>query len=162
VLTARRIDRKIAVATRDGHESVAVVDLSDAAAVWRRDGFVVLPSYLDGPELDAARRDLAAVYPSAEEYHAAPDQGRNRAYTGDEFGGIITFPFPTVALCQVAVHEKIVALAEAVFETIDIRISTTRPWCPRRATCAGGVWKCSSGLAMCPKTTGRPTLCRCT
>lgn len=67
------------------------MDLSDAATAWRRDGFVVLPGYLDGPELTAARHDLAAVYPTAEEYHAAPGEGRNRVYTGDEFGGIITF-----------------------------------------------------------------------
>jgi hypothetical protein len=48
------------------------MDLSGAAAAWRRDGFVVLPGYLDGPELKAAQRDLAAVYPSAEEFHAGP------------------------------------------------------------------------------------------
>jgi hypothetical protein len=73
------------------------MDLSGAAAAWRRDGFVVLPGYLDGPELKAAQRDLAAVYPSAEEFHADPSEGRNTVYTGDEFGGIIEFPFPAVA-----------------------------------------------------------------
>jgi hypothetical protein len=36
------------------------MDLSGAAAAWRRDGFVVLPGYLDGPELKAAQRDLPA------------------------------------------------------------------------------------------------------
>ena len=76
------------------------MDLTDAAAAWRRDGFVVLPGYLDGPELRAAQRDLASVFPTAEDYHAAPGEGRNRVYTGDEFGGIIAFPFPTVALCR--------------------------------------------------------------
>ena len=72
--------------------------------------FRVLPGYLDGPELDAARHDLGAVYPTAGEYHAAPDKGRNRIYTGDEFGGIITFPFPTVPLCRLVVHGKLIAL----------------------------------------------------
>jgi hypothetical protein len=32
-----------------------LVDLSAAAAAWRRDGFVVLPGYLAGPELQAAQ-----------------------------------------------------------------------------------------------------------
>ena len=41
-----------------------------------------------------AQRDLAGVYPSAAEYHAGPGEGRNRDYTGDEFGGIIAFPLP--------------------------------------------------------------------
>jgi hypothetical protein len=89
------------------------VDLSDAAAAWRRDGFVVLPGYLDGHGLEAAQRDLAAVYPGAEEYHAAPGQGRNRVYTGDEFGGIIAFPFATITLCRLVVHERLVVLAAA-------------------------------------------------
>lgn len=104
------------------------MDLSDATAAWRRDGFVVLPGYLDGPEMEAARRDLAAVYPSAEEYHAAPGEARNRIYTGDEFGGIIAFPFPAVALCRVVVHDKLVALAEAFFGTEDIRIYAAELW----------------------------------
>jgi hypothetical protein len=109
------------MAARNGHEKCGRRGPLRGCVAWRRDGFVVLPSYLDGPELEAARRDLAAVYPSAEEYQAAPDRGRNRAYTGDEFGGIIAFPFPTVALCQIAVHDKIVSFAEAVFETTDWR-----------------------------------------
>jgi Phytanoyl-CoA dioxygenase (PhyH) len=104
------------------------MDLADAAAAWHRDGFVVLPGYLDGPELRAAKRDLPTVYPTAEEYHAAPGQGRNRAYTGDEFGGIIAFPFATVALCRVVVHDKLVALAEAVFGTADIRVYAAELW----------------------------------
>ena len=104
------------------------VELADAAAAWRRDGFVVLPGYLSGPELAAAQRDLAAVYPSAAEYHAAPDQGANQAYTGDEFGGIITFPFPAVSLCRIVVHDKLVALAEAIFATQDIRIYASELW----------------------------------
>jgi Phytanoyl-CoA dioxygenase (PhyH) len=104
------------------------MDLSDAAATWRPDGFVVLPGFLNGPELQAAQRDLAVVYPSAEEYHAAPDQGRNRVYTGDKFAGVIAFPFATVALCRVVVHDKLVALAEAIFGTGDICIYEAELW----------------------------------
>jgi hypothetical protein len=105
-----------------------LMDLTDAAAAWRREGFVVLPGYLDGPELKAAQRDLPTVYPTADEYHAAPGEGRNRTYTGDEFGGIIAFPFPTVALCALVVHDKLLDLAEAVFETTDIRIYASELW----------------------------------
>src|SRR5215831_9955478 len=104
------------------------VDLADAAAAWRRDGFVVLQGYLDGLDLEAAQRDLATVYPSADEYHAAPDVVRNRVYSGDEFGGIVAFPFPTVSLCGIVVHDKLIALAEAIFETEDIRIYAAELW----------------------------------
>jgi hypothetical protein len=104
------------------------VDVAEAAAAWRRDGLVVLPGYLEGSELDAARHDLAGVFPTAQEYHASPDQGRNRVYTGDEFGGIIAFPFPTVALCRLVVHDRLVALAEAIFQTSDLRVYASELW----------------------------------
>jgi hypothetical protein len=42
---------------------------------------------------------------------AVPDHERNRVYTGDEFGGVIAFPFPSVALCRLIVHDKLIALA---------------------------------------------------
>src|SRR5271166_3315017 len=109
-----------------------LADVTAAAAVWRRDGFVVLPGYLDGPELRAAQRDLAGVFPTAEEYHAAPGEGRNRVYTGDGFGGIVAFPFPTVALCRLIVHDKLISLAEAVFETDDVRVYAAELWAKYR------------------------------
>jgi Phytanoyl-CoA dioxygenase (PhyH) len=107
---------------------VASVELSDIAAAWRRDGFVVLPGYLSGPELELARRDLPAVFPTAADYHAAPTAELNKRYTGDEFGGILAFPFPTAALCRVVVHDKLIALAEAIFETDDIRVYAAELW----------------------------------
>lgn len=89
---------------------------------------MLLPGYLEGPELAVAQADLAAVYPSAEAYHASPDEGRNRAYTGDEFGGIRVFPFPTIALCRLVVQDKLVALVEAVFGTDDVRVYASELW----------------------------------
>ena len=51
-----------------GMRERGLTDLPGAAGAWRRDGCVVLPGCLDGPALEAARRDLATVYPSAGEY----------------------------------------------------------------------------------------------
>ena len=104
------------------------MDLGSAAAAWRRDGFVVLPGYLAGPELEEAKAGLSAIYPTAEDYHADPSSERNRIYTGDEYGGVIAFPFPTVSLCNLAVHDKVIALAEAAFGTEDIRIYASELW----------------------------------
>ncbi|MBV9794456.1 MAG: phytanoyl-CoA dioxygenase family protein [Actinobacteria bacterium] len=103
-------------------------ELAAAAAAWRRDGFVVLPGYLDGPELAAAQRDLAAVYPSAADYHAAPGDRAHQPFSGDEFGGIIAFPFPTVALSRLVVHDRLIALAAAVFGTDDLRVYASELW----------------------------------
>lgn len=104
------------------------MELTEAAAAWRRDGYVVLPGHLAGPELDAAQADLARVFPSASEYHAAPDQGRNRDFTGDEFGGIVGFPFPTVTLSGLVVHDKLIDLAEAVFGGPDVLVYASELW----------------------------------
>jgi ectoine hydroxylase-related dioxygenase (phytanoyl-CoA dioxygenase family) len=104
------------------------MDLTEAAARWRRDGFVVLPGYLEGDELAAARAALPELYPTAEQYHADPEAGPNRRFTGDEYGGIVAFPFPSVALCRLVVHEKVVALAEAVFATQDVRVYASELW----------------------------------
>ena len=69
-----------------------IMDLVAAAAAWRRDGFVVLPGYLSGPELELARAGLSAIYPTAGDYHADPSSARNHIYTGDEYGGVIPSP----------------------------------------------------------------------
>jgi hypothetical protein len=104
------------------------MDLVAAAAAWRRDGFVVLHGYLARSDLDFARAGLTSVYPTAEEYHADPVSKRNRIYTGDEYGGIIPFPFPTVPLCNLAVHDKVIAFVEAAFGTEDVRIYASELW----------------------------------
>jgi hypothetical protein len=104
------------------------MDLTEAAGAWRRDGYVVLPGYLAGTDLDAARADLACVFPSAADYHAAPDSAPNRPFTGDEFGGIIAFPFPAVTLSRLVVHDKLIDLADAFFGTTDVRIYAAELW----------------------------------
>ena len=104
------------------------MDQAAAADVWRRDGLVVLPDYLAGPDLEPAVEDLSWVYPTSEQYHADPSGAMNRRFTGDEYGGIIPFPFPSVPLCNLAVHEKVSTLVEAAFGTDDIRIYASELW----------------------------------
>ena len=104
------------------------MDLLAAADTWRRDGVVVLPGYLAGPDLELAKAGLTSIYPTAEDYHADPLSERNHVYTGDEYGGIIPFPFPTVALCNLAVHDKVIAFVETAFGTKDIRIYASELW----------------------------------
>lgn len=104
------------------------MDFHAAGAAWRRDGVVVLPGCLEGPDLESAKAGLTSIYPTAEDYHADPLSQRNHVYIGDEYGGIIPFPFPTVALCNLAVHDKVIALVEAAFGTKDIRIYASELW----------------------------------
>ena len=104
------------------------MDLLAAADTWRRDGVVVLLGFLAGPDLEAAKAGLTSVYPTAAEYHADPSSERNGVYAGDEYGGLIPFPFPTVALCNLAVHDRVVDFVEAAFGTKDVRIYASELW----------------------------------
>ena len=104
------------------------MDLLAAVTAWRRDGVVVLPGYLAGPDLESAKADLTSIYPTAEDYHANPLDERNLVYAGNEYGGIIPFPFSSVALCNLSVHDKVIAFVEAAFGTKDIRMYASELW----------------------------------
>ena len=71
-MAVRRIAAAAGAVRRGGMPERGLMGLPDAAGAWRRDGCVVVPGCRDGPALEAARRDLAAVYPSAGECHTAP------------------------------------------------------------------------------------------
>jgi hypothetical protein len=105
------------------------VDLDAAVTAWHEEGYAILPDLLrDTPEMTQAVAELPLVFPHAEEYQADPDSQRNRAFTGDEFGGIVTFPFPSVPLCNLVVCDTLIRFAEAVFDTEDIRIYASELW----------------------------------
>ncbi len=99
--------------------------LVDAAVRWREDGYVVLAGFLAGDELDAAVHDLPTVYPTAERYHAGGGDGR---FEGDPFAGLRRFPFPTPALSRLAVHPRLIDLAEALFGHADLRMYLAELW----------------------------------
>jgi hypothetical protein len=104
------------------------MDFSSATTAWRKNGYVVLPELLAGPEFDAAVAELPLLYPSAEEYHADPLSVRHRRFNGDEFGGITSFPFRSVGLCNLVVCDVLVQLAEALFGSEDLRIYAAELW----------------------------------
>jgi len=64
---------------------------------------------LMAPRWKAARRDLAAVSPSAGEYHTAPGAECGRVQAGGEPAAIIALPCPAAALRRVADHGTIAA-----------------------------------------------------
>lgn len=102
-------------------------DLDSVASAWREDGFAVLPSYIGHDELAAAVAEIPQLYPTASEYHAATDPNRNRRFD-DEFGGIDNFPFTGSALNLLAVHPRLIDLAEALLGTADLRVYAIEAW----------------------------------
>lgn len=104
------------------------MDLLEAADAWRRDGYVILPGYLRGDAYEAAVADLPRIYPTARQFHSADDDSTAARFRGDEFGGIIAFPFASIALCRLVIDDRLVSLAEAIFGTDDIRVYAAELW----------------------------------
>jgi Phytanoyl-CoA dioxygenase (PhyH) len=99
----------------------------EVARVFREDGFVVLPAYLSKDDIGPAQRELAAVFPSGDEFHDDVDPERNERFR-DEFGGIVDFPFGPVELSLLAVHHRLIELAEGLLGTDDLRVYSIEAW----------------------------------
>ncbi|MHA6617469.1 phytanoyl-CoA dioxygenase family protein [Pseudonocardia sp. DLS-67] len=101
--------------------------LSDVKRAWRTDGFAVVPGYLSADELTPALDELGRCFPTAAGFHEGSDPRRAR-FLDDEFNGIDTFPFASRRLSHLAVHARIIDLAEALLGTDDIRLYSAEAW----------------------------------
>jgi Phytanoyl-CoA dioxygenase (PhyH) len=99
----------------------------EAVQAWRADGFAVLPGFLPARELAPALAELGTMFPSDDGFHDRTDP-RYRRYLGDEFAGIDAFPFASAELSLLAVHERLVGLAETLLTGSDIRIYSAEAW----------------------------------
>jgi hypothetical protein len=99
-----------------------------AVRSWIEDGFVVLPGYLSEDVVSPAVDELELMFPTADDFHDAVDPARNARFIGDEFNGIDSFPFTSLALCRVPVSPAIVFLAEALLGSEDIRLYSAEAW----------------------------------
>ena len=102
--------------------------LAEAAAHWERHGYARLPSFLSAGDLRPGLSQIDLLFPSAEQFHADADPERNARYRGDEYGGLVTFPFSSVELCLLAVHPRLVELVRAFLGTSDVRIYSAEAW----------------------------------
>lgn len=110
------------------------MDLHEAAQAWHTDGFVILPGFLPADALAAAADGLGLLFPSAEGFHDGTDPRRDR-FLGDEFAGIDTFPFASTDIGLLAVHERILALAEALLADDDIHLYAAEAWAKYTGAC---------------------------
>jgi len=111
----------------------------DAAHIdhFRRHGWVLIENLIDTAEIDAAHTGLFELYPTPEAFHAGNDP-RERAYRDGaesplnqgsdprfrplQFVGLKEFPFPDQALNLLALDPSIIAVAEDVLDTRDVRL----------------------------------------
>src|ERR1051326_4704851 len=91
-----------------------------------RHGYVVVPEFLTGKELRAARENFLEYYPSAEEFEARPHR----------YGGLVEdaeslqteFPFVGDALNDISTHPEIIGLVERLLGTQDVLLSQSAIW----------------------------------
>lgn len=104
------------------------LDLDAARTTWLEDGYVVLPAYLPADDLAAAQDELGLMFPSGDDFHDRVDADRNARFIGDEFDGIDSFPFASLALNRIPVSDALVTLATALLDTSDIRLYSAESW----------------------------------
>lgn len=101
--------------------------MQSIAEAWRTNGFVILPAFLPERDLAPALDSLESMFPKPDGFHDGTDPRRAR-YLEDEFDGIDSFPFPSVELSLLAVHPRLVQLAEELLGQPDIRLSSAEAW----------------------------------
>lgn len=106
----------------------------DVVRSWQADGYVILPGFLSTDELRPAVEELGLLFPSTEGFHDATDPRAER-FLGDEFAGIDAFPFASTAVSLLAVHSRILGLAEALLNDNDVRISSAEAWAKYTGAC---------------------------
>ncbi len=90
-------------------------------SAWEQDGFFLIERALDPPDLEAARRATAKLFPSAAEVA--------RGQPGDQFDRWRTwdapwpeFPFQSRSLNRVVVGDLLIDLAQQLLGTVDVRM----------------------------------------
>lgn len=91
-----------------------------------RHGYAVVPDFLNGTELAAARANLLRYFPSAEELAATPE--RYGSILEDPEHLQIEFPFAGDALNDVSTHPELIAFVEQLLGTRDVMLSQAAIW----------------------------------
>ncbi|HEY2885719.1 MAG TPA: phytanoyl-CoA dioxygenase family protein [Rhizomicrobium sp.] len=107
-------------------------------AHFTRHGWVLIEHLLTASEIDAALPALFELYPTPETFHAGASDPRSAAYRADaqapenagdearfrplQFVGLKEFPFTQQILNRLALHPSIMAVAEDLLQTRDVRL----------------------------------------
>jgi len=104
---------------------------------FERHGWVLIERLLSDAEVEAAYPGLFSLYPTPQAFHAEGDpraerfragaaspanQGTDPRFRPLQFVGLKEFPFADQALNLLAVHPAIIAVAEDVLRTRDVRL----------------------------------------
>ena len=109
-------------------ETPTAVDLEHAARLWHEHGVALLPNVLEQDDIGPAQGEIPSMYPTADEFHDDVDPDRNARFRDDQFTGIDEFPWASIEVNLLAVHPLVVAVAEALLGTSDLRLYSAEAW----------------------------------
>lgn len=93
-----------------------------------REGFVVIPGLLGPDELGPVLAELPMMYPTAEEFHMAPNSERVARFRSSQFGGVDHLPFASPSWNRLAVNDRLLTLARQALRSDDIRLYQAESW----------------------------------
>jgi len=91
-----------------------------------RHGYVLVPGFLGGGELEAARENLLRYYPSAEELERTPERYGGIMEEADQLQN--EFPFAGEALNDVSTHPALIEFVERLLGSEDVLLSQSAIW----------------------------------
>ena len=91
-----------------------------------RHGYAIVPDFLTGAELAAARANVLRYFPTAEELTATPE--RYGSIVEDPEHLQVEFPFAGDALNDVSTHPELVLFVERLLGTRDVMLSQAAIW----------------------------------
>ncbi len=90
------------------------------AELFAKQGWILLPSVVDAATVQLVQQSLARVYPTSEELRADPRS--HRWVTEGQFGALRLWPLDDLVLDLLPLDPRIVATAETLLGTGDIRL----------------------------------------
>jgi ectoine hydroxylase-related dioxygenase (phytanoyl-CoA dioxygenase family) len=101
---------------------VTTVAPAGAKEQWETDGWCVLEGLLPHEAVAAAQAQLESVFPSAEDFAADRDPGRNAPLRADSHAVMPRFPFESAAFNDLVLHDQLIDLAEEFLGLVDLRL----------------------------------------
>jgi hypothetical protein len=89
-------------------------------STFRRDGWVVIPHAVDETVITEARRALGGIYPTYDQLERSP--GEYPWAADGQFGGLRLWPVDVVPLDLLPLHDAVVAIAQALAGSDDLRL----------------------------------------
>jgi ectoine hydroxylase-related dioxygenase (phytanoyl-CoA dioxygenase family) len=83
---------------------------------WDAEGWCLVRDIFSGEEVAAAEAAMPALFPTAEEFAADTDPARDAPFRNDSHRVMPRFPFEDAALNHLAVHDRVIDLAERLLD----------------------------------------------